>query len=197
MTDHGYIYIPNWDKYQHYKDNARPAWIKLYTELLDRDDYRELSLAERGLLHNVWMLISRVGNGNLKCDSRSLGSRLGVRRVSLEPLIHAGFIEVRSRDDLDQRREETEKEERREEPISMVSSRVSLTEDQDQAMSALMATIGDAADEKTIITVRRRVEQLSPADVWDVREGLRECQPRDRARYAVALLMIKTGEIAA
>ena len=43
MTD-GWIVIPNWDKFQHYKDRD-PVWIKLYLELNSRDDWRRLTFA--------------------------------------------------------------------------------------------------------------------------------------------------------
>ena len=36
----GWIVIPNWDKFQHYKDRHAP-WLKDYVDQLDRDEYRE------------------------------------------------------------------------------------------------------------------------------------------------------------
>lgn len=94
--DHpGYIYIPNWDEFQHYHDRD-PVWIKLYLRLLDKDEYRALTMSQRGLLHDIWILVARAGNGRLVASPRTLSGQLGTRVRHLEPLIHAGFIEVRA-----------------------------------------------------------------------------------------------------
>ncbi len=91
----GYIYVKNWNQFQHYKGRD-PVWIKLYRALVDEDDYLRLTLADRGLLHDIWKLTALAGNGRVSANRKSLGRRLNVRRVSLEPLIRAGFIEVRA-----------------------------------------------------------------------------------------------------
>ena len=91
---HGYIYVPNWDEFQHYKERTTPAWIKCYRSLLHDDDYLALTLAERGLLHCVWLLVADRGQGRVKADLKLLSRLLNVRRVSLEPLIQAGFITI-------------------------------------------------------------------------------------------------------
>ncbi len=91
----GYVYVKNWDRFQRYKDR-RPPWIKLAGALLDDDRYLSLSLADRGLLQDLWKLASMSGDGRVSADRTSLARRLNVRRVSLEPLIQAGWIEVRA-----------------------------------------------------------------------------------------------------
>ncbi len=90
-----YVYIRNWDKYQ-YRSDRRLPWIKLYVDLLDDDDYLRLSLADRGLLQDLWKLASLSGDGRVSADRVSLSRRLNVRRVSLERLIQGGFIEIRA-----------------------------------------------------------------------------------------------------
>jgi hypothetical protein len=96
-----YIVIPNWGKFQHYKDR-RPVWIKLYTELNSRDDWLELSDAERGLLATIWIEYARSG-GRLRLSTvrslvrsnRQWNARTYVRFTArIERLNHAGFIRL-------------------------------------------------------------------------------------------------------
>lgn len=93
MGQAGYIQVRNWKRFQHYK-GRRPAWIKLYLDLLHDDDYLALSASDRGVLMGIWMLASVTGDGRLNADSVTLGRQLSVRRVNLEPLIQAGFITI-------------------------------------------------------------------------------------------------------
>ena len=102
MSGQGYIYIPNWDGphgFQHY-GKRRPSWIKNYLDLLDNDAYLDLSLADRGVLHAIWMLVARVGQGRCIYSASYLQKQCnapaGHMRLSLERLNHAGFIEVRA-----------------------------------------------------------------------------------------------------
>lgn len=106
MSSAGYIYAVDWDRFQHYKDR-RPVWIKNYIDLVDNDRYLELTGAQRALLHGIWMLLAVTGNGRLSAGVMSgkgqrnanvnhLAARLQLRKCSLEPLIQAGFIEVRA-----------------------------------------------------------------------------------------------------
>ena len=56
MTDLGWIEIPNWDRFQHYRDRD-PPWIKFYTELLHDPDYLALSGDQRAILHGLWLRV--------------------------------------------------------------------------------------------------------------------------------------------
>lgn len=72
-----WIVIPNWDKFQH-RDawrGRRPIWIKVYTEVLDKQEYRDLPMRLRGLLHDIWMLYA-LTDGQLKASPASLARRL-------------------------------------------------------------------------------------------------------------------------
>jgi len=95
----GYLYVRNWDQFQHYK-KRNPPWIKLYVDLLHDDDYLALDPADRCLLQTVWMLSARHGNGRVRADQRALmaASNLshGQRSRNLERLIQAGFLELRA-----------------------------------------------------------------------------------------------------
>jgi hypothetical protein len=109
-----YIFIPNWDELQHYKDRGRPTWIKLYPRLLRNDDFVDLSATERMALIGIWMLYAESGR-RLALDTtkltRSLNQRITKR--TLDRLNGAGFIEFRSRTALDEvyAREEKRREE--------------------------------------------------------------------------------------
>lgn len=95
MKNHGWIYIVNWDYYQHGHKRGYP-WFKMYHELLHNDRFLRLTLADRGLLECLLMCASESGDGRVSADRTLLARRLNVRRVSLEPLIQAGFIKVRA-----------------------------------------------------------------------------------------------------
>jgi hypothetical protein len=51
------ITIPNWENFQHYK-RRRPPWIKLYTELADKREWRNLSDGAARLLVELWIIAS-------------------------------------------------------------------------------------------------------------------------------------------
>lgn len=84
--------VPGWTKFQHYKDRA-PLWIKVYTDLESKDEWRDLTLTERGLLVCIWLEYARA-DGAL--TTRSLSARVAQRnlRKSLNSLKEAGFIRL-------------------------------------------------------------------------------------------------------
>src|SRR5262245_37557083 len=92
MTDTGWIVIPRWDEFQHYKDRD-PSWIKNQRALLHSNEYRQLSFALRGVLHSLWLEYAS-SNGQVPDDPRSLTWLLGQRvtRRMLDSLNHAGFV---------------------------------------------------------------------------------------------------------
>jgi hypothetical protein len=91
-----WIIVPNWHRFQHYKDRE-PVWIKIYTELNSRDDWWQLSDAQRGLLVTIWIEYARSrGRLSVRHMSRHMrtnGARWGARRRNLERLNDAGWIE--------------------------------------------------------------------------------------------------------
>lgn len=97
MSEQRYITVPNWTGptgFQHYKDRD-PKWIKNYTRLLMKDEYRKLTFKQRGLLHGIWLAFASSG-GKLGASPAQLGRILGeetVRTRDIEALNHAGFIE--------------------------------------------------------------------------------------------------------
>lgn len=89
MTDE-WIIVPNWERFQHYKDRD-PTWIKLYTELRNRDEWRHLTLAARGLLASIWIEYVAASGQLRPSDIPSLTLQK-VPRKTFDSLIQAGFI---------------------------------------------------------------------------------------------------------
>lgn len=135
MSDHGWIIVERWDEFQTYdtkRGSGAPPWIKVYTRLLDDENYLDLSAKRRALLHGIWLLYAASG-GKVSASSGRLGARLGlwsgadedrrgrssVRREDLVALEQAGFIRIVARelssskaqsDDASRAREEVEVE---------------------------------------------------------------------------------------
>ena len=92
----GWIVIPNWEKFQHYTDR-NPAWVKLYTELNRRDDWRSLTLSERGVLVSIW---AEYGSSNGQIRVVDVGHRIGLQSKyahlyrHIESLNRAGFVTI-------------------------------------------------------------------------------------------------------
>lgn len=100
----GYIYITGWEDFQHpdVKRRATPgaAWIKCYVDLLDNPSYADLPPTARALLHALWILTARMGQGRCTASAQHIQRMsnfpAGHVHRNLERLIHAGFIEVRA-----------------------------------------------------------------------------------------------------
>ena len=109
-----WIIVPNWERYQHYRDRS-PSWIKLYQSLLDDPDFQRLSLADLGILVIAWLLYARM-----HCQIRVSDVARFVPSVShhttypqsLERLNHAGFIELSASRPLALEKRREEKKER-------------------------------------------------------------------------------------
>src|SRR5262245_4935820 len=86
-----WLVIPNWEKFQHYRDRD-PLWIKVYTELEARDEWRQLSLSQRGLLTSLWLQFA-LSRGQLRTSDIPARVAQKVPRRSLDSLAAAGFIE--------------------------------------------------------------------------------------------------------
>jgi len=93
--DDGFISVPNWTKFQHYKDRS-PSWIKVYTDLNSRDEWLGLTWGQRGLLVTAWLEYARSATHLRSETLRRLGSSAGSRyfQRDLEALNHAGFLVV-------------------------------------------------------------------------------------------------------
>lgn len=92
-----YLAVRNWDSLQHYKKNTKPPWVKLYTKASDDYEYTCLSLAERGLLMEVWRLAARVENripDDAKWIARAVQTETNIAKP-LARLIETGWIGYR------------------------------------------------------------------------------------------------------
>ena len=90
-----YIVIPGWDTFQH-RDAARalvPTWIKVYTELMAKEEFLELSFHMRGVLVSLWLEYA-ASKRQLRDNTVTLTRRLGhrVTRPDLDRLSRAGFL---------------------------------------------------------------------------------------------------------
>lgn len=85
-----WIVVRNWKKFQHYR-NRDPIWIKVYTELFDRDEWLNLTLAERGLLIHIWLGYAWT-DGQLRLSQVRPKSGLRHFQGHITSLVHAGFI---------------------------------------------------------------------------------------------------------
>lgn len=215
MSGHGYIYVADWDRFQHYHDR-RPVWIKAYLDLLHNDSFLDLSASDRGVLLSVWLMCASAGDGRVSANPTLLARQLNVRRVSLEPLIEAGFIHVkaskalapvyqRARADKDKQEEEieTKEEEQEQEPVfqnqeedpdpdpDRVRATITLHPNgkpPDDPIGKLVAVLN--ADAKTEELIKRTIATrgLCEADVHRVREQVLERRPRNPTGYAIQML---------
>jgi len=146
MTDSQpqWIVIPNWDKFQHYRDRD-PTWIKNHRSLLHSDAYRNLSYHQRGVLHGLWLEYA-AANRQIRDSTLTLTRQLGQRvsRRDLETLNHAGFIEFSASKPLAPRYHdaspEKEKEREKKSPISPYGERLAKLLDHAQTV---LANTGD------------------------------------------------------
>lgn len=92
MSENRWIVVPQWGRFQHYGRTRRPIWIKNYNALLHKDDYIDLTLGLRGLLHGLWLAYAD-SEGRLRRRDLAATLHARARDVHLEALQQAGFIE--------------------------------------------------------------------------------------------------------
>jgi hypothetical protein len=112
-----WVVIPNWDRFQHYKDRD-PRWIKDYVSQLDDPDWSNLTLAQRGLLQTLRLMYA-AGDGRLNYSHAidASNSRSGYVHAIFESLNHAGLVAlVHSRPLALARSREKRREEKNEKP---------------------------------------------------------------------------------
>jgi hypothetical protein len=128
-----WLIIPNWGKFQHYRDR-NPTWIKVYAKLLHDPDYLGLSLASKGLLQVVWLAYSQCGQRLTVARLRKLcHDRFGYPQ--LIALNEAGFLYWSASEPL---APSTEKEKEKESPSALT--------DEDAERVLLQRALDVAAD---------------------------------------------------
>jgi hypothetical protein len=89
-----YIEITKWDEFQHYK-HRNPPWIKLYSHLLDNDEFDCLPDASK-LLYLCLLLFASRRDNRIKLDFKWLQRKLPIEnqitKDTMQPLIDNGFI---------------------------------------------------------------------------------------------------------
>lgn len=95
-----YIYIKNWENFQHYKDR-KPHWIKVYLYILDKYDedgnpkkYYPLPDSAKLTLLHLLCLRARFNKHIPYENDKELAEMLGITTVNLQPLVNAGFITI-------------------------------------------------------------------------------------------------------
>jgi hypothetical protein len=109
-----WIVVPNWHRFQHYRDRS-PPWVKTYTELLHDENYLELTMHQRGVLHGLWLAYAAT-HGQLRGSTATVTRQLGgrVSRATLQRLNQAGFIQFSASKPLALARSPEERREREE-----------------------------------------------------------------------------------
>lgn len=81
--------IKNWKEFQHYKDRD-PKWIKLYTKILNDDEWFSLDPKHAKVLVMLWLLASEdpLLDGNLP-SLKKVAFRLRMSESSLESMLSA------------------------------------------------------------------------------------------------------------
>ena len=125
-----WIVIRNWQIYQHRdtlrsKERGTAPWIKDYVSQLHDDDYLQLTLAQRGLLHGLRQEYAQSA-GRCPADVRQLSRRLQgkVEQRQLNALIHAGFITISASKPPAIRQQPASLEEKREDIASSVTGSI-------------------------------------------------------------------------
>jgi len=92
-----WISVIGWRSFQHYDPAKRqPPWIKLYTELLDDEEYLALTPRLRGILAGIWLAYAS-SRSQLGSNPARIGLRIGdssVRARDISALCDAGFIAI-------------------------------------------------------------------------------------------------------
>lgn len=95
------IIVRNWDKFQHKdvwrKSGGKPPWIKAYTRLLHDEEYMQLTLPQRALLHGIWLMYASTGGAltTTRCRRLLSTNKAETRHFykHLDAIADAGFIE--------------------------------------------------------------------------------------------------------
>jgi len=83
--------VPNFKKWQHYKDRC-PPWIKLHRDILNDYKYSYLNDASKLHLIMIWLLASQMDN-KIPHDAKWIASRINATtKVDIKLLIDHGFL---------------------------------------------------------------------------------------------------------
>lgn len=121
----GFLAVPNWRRYQHYKDRT-PIWVKLYVESLHDEKLRRLSLDARLMWHEMLKLAATFQNA-VPNSPEALETLVGIPcetcREAVAELVKARLLQEKKtrrsaskRASAEKEKEEDREENAREEP---------------------------------------------------------------------------------
>jgi len=112
MTENsdGWIEVVGWARFQHY-GKRNPPWIKVYTSLLHKVAFVQLTSHQTKLLLHIWLTYATT-NGDLPDNTLTLSRQLGMKvaRRDIDALCHAGFLSIVASKPLAERYAQTETE---------------------------------------------------------------------------------------
>jgi len=86
-----FLSVPNFEKWQHYKDRT-PPWIKLHRDLLRDYDFNLLADATKAHLVLIWLLASQLEN-QIPDDAAFVQRMIGATlKPDLKLLVQKGFL---------------------------------------------------------------------------------------------------------
>jgi len=164
--------VKNFDKFQHYRDRA-PAWIKLYSSLLEDYEFSMLPDAAKSHLLMIWLLASKLNN-SIPNNPDWIRNRINASEpVDVALLIRTGFLVDTEQDaskmlqtdenlcSLEERREREEEKrvEAEAEPgaIAQPPPKPKLVKPKPEAKPVHVA----------IQTCREVAKQFPPKELWD------------------------------
>lgn len=201
MDEQRWIEIPNWDRFQHYRDR-RPAWVKAYVSLLTNVDYRALTGHQRAVLLGIWLMYAS-NSSRLAVDTASLTRAIGLRvsEKTIDALEQAGFVRIvlapryQEASDLLAPKTETERESVLKTDRSEIRGRdeLSVSGNGSTTHDRLLNEIHDA-DERTAVALRAFARTLPESAFAEALESLRSRRRKpggklaSEARYVIATL---------
>jgi len=88
-----YLVVKNFEKFQHYKKLAIPAWIKLHRSLLTDFDFQALPDTSKAHLMMIWLLVSQRNDRRIPNNALWIAQKIGsTEPVNLPDLIGGGWL---------------------------------------------------------------------------------------------------------
>lgn len=86
-----YLYVPGFEKWQHYKDRT-PPWIKMHRDLLHDYEFSRLPDDAKGHLILIWILASQMDN-KIPHAPEFIQHKIGAqKKPNLDLLVSHGFL---------------------------------------------------------------------------------------------------------
>lgn len=202
-----WIVIPGWEEFQH-RDAMRssvPKWIKVYTELLHKDEYLELTMAQRGLLHGLWLMYAASKSEGVRGSRASLllnanQSDAKYFRRNLEVLENAGFIRIvasRPASKVASKVAGLEEIRKEEKHVSVSTTNAQPSPFKEELVVARIIQVTGDMDEDALNKIRGYARRLPEGSIAKVLESVQVRRPRNRVGYVLAGLASELRERAA